>query len=302
MCLSLFPVSKPQTTLESMDIKGNTFEHVMQVGKGLPSIPLGTADFGDSFTASDCVRCASSSSILPMRLSFPHCFTPELPRLGAGDAFPFPLPFSDSCNNDTERVSRLGVSTLSHRDDFLRGVEELLFTSLAFWERVEMIERKVVVVDGSSEVNVCWLRVKVGDNFLPVDAVRSEGRNDVAEVKVDPATVNSISLSPGMSAASARGLVLSSSRSSLSSLLSEVGLDTAYTPRLVRRSFRFSTGFSVSLSEELDDDDASESESELSDESVSELSSSRLGAYPPLPFLSQVSHKQCLFLLPTTTR
>ena len=133
--------------------------------------------------------------------------------------------------------------------------------------------------------------------MVPVDG----SKDGITGVKLVPVAVNSISPSPGISAASARGLVLSSSPSSLSSLLSEFGLDTAYTPRLVRRSFRFSTGSSASLSDELDVVEPSESESESSDEQSSELSSSRLGAYPPLPFFSQVSHKQCLFFLPTTT-
>jgi hypothetical protein len=133
-----------------MDIKGKTFEHVMQVGKGFPSGPRGTsAVFGVSFTASDRVRAGrgSPSSFLPIRSPFPEaldCF--ELPRLGAGDAFAFALALSESCNNDTERVSRLGVPTLPLRDDSLRGVEVLLafVVSFAFWERVEMIERKGV--------------------------------------------------------------------------------------------------------------------------------------------------------------
>jgi hypothetical protein len=130
--------------------------------------------------------------------------------------------------------------------------------------------------DGVSSVKEEGLRVETGvDGFLPVDVVPVDEWDGATEVKLDPAAVNSISPSAGISAASARGLVLSSSPSSLSSLLSEAGLDTAYTPRLVRRSFRFSTGFSVSLSEELDIDEPSESESESSDEPASELSSSR---------------------------
>jgi hypothetical protein len=143
-------------------------------------------------------------------------------------------------------------------------------------------------------------RIESGvDECLSVDVIPFD--ECMGGVPLDPTAVNSISPSAGISAASARGLVSSSSPSSLSSLLSEAGLETAYTPRLVRRSFRFSTTFSVSLSEELEVDEASESESELSDEPSSELSSSRCGAYPPLPFNSQVSHKQCLFFLPTTT-
>jgi hypothetical protein len=186
-------------------------------------------------------------------------------------------------------------------------VEVLLpfVTPFAFWERVEMIERKgvgwLVVADGPLEDDFGSVKegVETGvDEFLLVDVVLEDERIGVTGVKLDPAAVNSISA--GISAASAKGLVLSSSPS-LSSLLSEAGLDTAYTPRLVRRSFRFSTGFSTSLSEELDVEEQSESESESSDEPLSELSSSRLGAYPPLPFFSQVSHKQCLFFLPTTT-
>ena len=157
--------------------------------------------------------------------------------------------------------------------------------------------------DGVSSVKEEGLRIEtVVDEFLPVEvAPVGRRKNGVTEVKLDPTAVNSISPSPGISEASARGLASSSSPSSLSSLLSEFGLDTAYTPRLVRRSFRFSTGFSTSLSDELDVNEPSESESESSDEQLSELSSSRLGVYPPLPFFSQVSHRQCLFFFPTTT-
>ena len=144
--LSLFPVSRPQTTLKFMDIKGKTFEHVTQVGKGFPSGPLGTSvNFGFSFTASGRVRAtrASTSSLLPIRSSFPtplNCFAVELPRLGEGDAFPFPLAFSESCSWHTERVSRPGISTLPLRDDPIKRV----LASLAFRERMEMTDRKEV--------------------------------------------------------------------------------------------------------------------------------------------------------------
>src|SRR5436190_21550541 len=55
--LRFFPfrgfVSIPQITLESTEMTGKTFEQVGQVGRGLPSGPLGTAGFLDRGTASD---------------------------------------------------------------------------------------------------------------------------------------------------------------------------------------------------------------------------------------------------------
>jgi hypothetical protein len=65
----------------------------------------------------------------------------------------------------------------------------------------------------------------------------------------------------------------------------------------------FKTGFSLSLSDSDDVSESESSESESESELESELrlaaSSACSGEYPPLPFFSQVSHKQWRFFFPT---
>lgn len=161
---------------------------------------------------------------------------------GVGDALAFPFALSDSRSIETERVSRLGDSTVSPRGAALTGVEVLELSVeediFAFCERVDIIERKGVeglliaavgsVEDGTVDADEAlrFEEPRPGVDGAVLLVVSEGARED----KSDPgpkSAVSSISPSAGTSDAFAKGLILSSSLSSLSSLLSKAGLETA---------------------------------------------------------------------------
>lgn len=305
---------RPQTTLESTVINGRTFEHVEQVGKGFPSGPCGMFGFGDALGVSCTARegrarstrvstssflTVSSSLVLSLLAPFWNLAARGV-AVGVGVALPLPL-LSLSIMEDADRVSRLEGSALQLGEAFV-GLALLPFPSgteagardsdfALCWRRVAMMERN----------GVDWLLLGVERLVDDVNSVReddkgdapslrlgvmrsgvacfaglepSEGGEEVAsDVNSDPVSssaMSSISPSPcGVPTGS------SSSSLSLSSLSFSLGLVTAYTPRRVRRSLMFKSGFfsGRSLSASLEDVSESESESDPEPELESELDS-----------------------------
>jgi hypothetical protein len=231
---------------------------------------------------------------------FPFPFSLSVPRLDDNK-------LADNKLADAERVKRfVGVSGSSDNGGVINcfesaavGVED----ALALWPRVAMMERSdewlLLGVEGRSSADDKEVRadderaVIAGDNEVRADGAgdaipgvsgvgNEEGPatacnaeldcalefgSDVSSEALSTSATSSISPPPTTSF----GMVASSTSLSLSSeSSSSIGI-TAYTPRRVRRSFRFSPDFFRSPSELDSFESESESKSESESDSESEL-------------------------------